>query len=224
MNQAGVIELLEYTDLFGGLSEKSKKMLAEIAISKSFTKGETIFSEDDKAFSVYLLGSGSVELSKSTASSRKIVIRIIQPGEIFGEVILFEKDKYPATAIALRTSTLFILPKQQFTSLLDSATFRQDFIGLLMAKQRYLTQRLIDFQAHDVDERLFLFIKEHFGKRNKIQPGMSKKDMAAAIGTIPETFSRLLLRLKKEDLLHWEEKEIVITAKFWDIFEPVDLS
>jgi CRP/FNR family transcriptional regulator len=218
MDQAAIIRLLDQTELFGGLSEKSKEMLAGIAIPKTVSRGQTIFSQGDTSSSIYLLGTGSVEASVANPN-RKVVIRVVQPGEIFGEVTLFEQDRYPATTAALRKSMLFILPKKQFHSLLENSTFRNDFIVFLMAKQRYLINRLAFLQSHEVDTRFFLFLKEHYGRKNLIKPGMSKKDMAAAIGTIPETLSRLLLRLKQQKMLSWESKEIVVAEKFWKTFE-----
>lgn len=213
-----IIKLLEFTDLFGGLSDKSKKMIAEIAIPKEIDKGHVLFHEGEKGFAIYLLARGGVELSKATAG-REVVIRVVQPGELFAEVILFEKDKYPVTARVLKKGIVLVLPKQQFHSLLGNETFRDDFIVLLMAKQRYLTERLKFLVSHDVDERFFLFLKQHFGTKERIVPGISKKDLASAIGTVPETLSRMLLRLKESGLASWEGKEIVIQEGFWKSFD-----
>jgi len=214
-----MLKMLDFTEFFGGLSTKSKELLAEIAIPKTLDKGQVLFSEGDKGFALYILGSGSVQLSKSGSEDKEVVVKIVQPGEVFAEVILFEKDRYPVTATALKTCAVFILPKQQFYCLLDNHQFRNDFIVLLMHKQRYLTERLMQFQSHDVDRRFFLFLKSHYGIKDRIHPGLSKKDFAAAIGTTPETLSRLLLRLKQDNLLQWEGKEIVISKEFWSSFK-----
>lgn len=211
-----MLRMLDFTEMFGGLSEKSKKMLSEIAIPKNISKGNVLFNEGDKGFALYILGTGSIQLTKAGPEDKEIVVKIIKPGEVFGEVVLFEKDHYPVTAVALKNSTVFILPKQQFYCLLDNHDFRNDFIVFLMHKQRYLTERLMLIQAHDVDKRFIGFLKSQYGKKEKINPGMSKKEMAAAIGTTPETLSRLLLRLKQEGLLQWEGKEIIVRKDYWD--------
>lgn len=216
--QPDMLKMLDYTEIFGGLSEKSKSMLSEIAIPKTLQKGNILFHEGDRGFALYILGSGSIQLSKSGPEDKEVVVKIIQPGEVFAEVVLFEKDCYPVTAIALKMSNVFILPKKQFHGLLDNPDFRNDFIVLLMHKQRYLTERLMQVQSHEVDQRFYLFLKNHFGTKNRIVPGISKKDMAAAIGTTPETLSRLLFRLKQLGLLQWEGKEINIDQKYWEHF------
>lgn len=213
-----MLRMLDFTEMFGGLSEKSKIVLSEIAIPKTLQKGEFLFHEGDTGFALYVLGSGSVQLSKAGPEDKEVVVKIVQPGEVFGEVILFEKDRYPVSAVALKMSNIFILPKKQFISLLDNPDFRNDFITLLMHKQRYLTERLMQVQSHEVDQRFFLFLKNHFGEKTRIVPGISKKDMAAAIGTTPETLSRLLFHLKQQNLLRWEGAEITVSKNYWVLF------
>jgi len=213
-----MLRMLDFTEMFGGLSEESKIVLSKIAIPKTIQKGEILFNEADTGFALYVLGSGSVQLSKAETEDKEVVVKIVQPGEVFGEVILFEKDSYPVTAVALKMSNIFILPKKQFISLLDNSDFRNDFIRFLMHKQRYLTERLMQVQSYEVDQRFFLFLKKHFGEKTKIVPGISKKEMAAAIDTTPETLSRLLFRLKQQDLLRWEGAEITVSKNYWDLF------
>lgn len=214
--QPDMLRMLDYTEMFGGLSEKSKHALSEIAIPKTLQKGNILFHEGEKGYALYLLGSGSIQLTKAATQDKEIVVKIIQPGEVFAEVILFERDNYPVTATALKLSNVFILPKIQFNCLLNIADFRNDFITFLMHKQRYLTERLMQIQSHEVDQRLYLFLKNQFGEKLTIVPGITKKEMAAAIGTTPETLSRLLSQLKQQGLLQWKGKEIITSKSYWE--------
>jgi CRP/FNR family transcriptional regulator, dissimilatory nitrate respiration regulator len=213
-----LLKLLNFTEFFGGLSEKSKQMLSEIAIAKELKRGDILFHEGDKGFALYLLGTGSIQLTKVTAQGKDVVIKVVRPGEVFGEVILFEQDDYPVTAVTVKKGVVFILPKHQFHCLLERESFRNDFFVFLMKKQRYLAERIRYLLSHEVDERFFMFLREHYGEKEVIVPGISKKDMAAAIGTIPETFSRLLLRLKTESIAQWEGGEIRLKEGFWSEF------
>ena len=214
-----LLKLLASTDLFGGLSESSKKLLADIALPKELEKGAYLFHEGHKGYALYLLGRGSIQLTKAGPDARTVVVKTVQPGELFGEVILFEQDRYPVTAAAAKKSIVYLLPKHQFHCLLDHQRFRLEFLGLLMAKQRYLTERIRDLQSLDVEKRFFHYLREHFGDREHIVPGIAKKELAAAIGAAPETFSRLLLRLKKKGAATWEGDRITLAHGFWDRFE-----
>jgi CRP/FNR family transcriptional regulator len=144
-----------------------------------------------------------------------VVIRALKPGEIFGEVVLFEQYQYPVGAMALEPGLVLRLTRLQVDCLMLNEGFRRDFIAMLMRKQRYLAERILYLSTRDVEERFFDFLEEQYGRHERYRMALSKKDVAAAIGTIPETFSRLLLRLKEEGLGSWEGNRLVLAPGFW---------
>ena len=70
------------------------------------------------------------------------------------------------------------------------------------------------FNAYDVEERFFIFLNDHFGLEPVIGVDLSKAEMAEAIGTIPETMSRVLGRLKINDLVQWDKNEIRLNVDY----------
>jgi len=208
--------LLGGADFFQGISERSIASLAEICIPKTVEKRALLFLEGQEGHSMYILAEGAVQLYKSTPEGRQVVIKTIRPGEIFGEVILFERSAYPVSAVALRSSTLLRIPRVQVDCLLASDSFRRDFIGMLMRKQRYLTERILFLTTNEVEERFFLFLEEQYGRREQYTITLSKRDFAAAIGTIPETFSRLLLRLREQGTIRWQGHTLSLSPGFWE--------
>ncbi len=211
--------ILKQFGYFKGISDSSRRKLAEICLAKTVEKKESLFTEGEKGYAVYCCIHGRIQLHKNTPDGREIVIKVIKPGEIFGEVILFESGIYPVTAVALTRSQVFIMPKHQFHCLLEQHDFRNDFIAVIMRKQRYLANQIKYLTSHDVEDRLLLFLRENYGEQARIKPAVSKKDVAAAIGTTPETLSRVLLRMKKEGLLQWEKKIIAVSEKAWQSIE-----
>lgn len=208
-------KLLLISDFFKDISSRNRAAVAAICIPKSTQKGEVLFTEGQKGHSVFLLASGNVQLSKFTPDGREAVIKILKPGEIFGEVILFEKENYPVNATSLREGLVYLLPRRQFSCLLEEEGFRNDFVAMLMRKQRYLAEQILYLTAFDVEERFYRFLRDHYGEKDEYHILLSKKDVAAAIGTIPETFSRLLLRLKKDAGLRWEGDILEFKKGFW---------
>lgn len=207
--------ILQQFGYFKDISDKSLTYLSEICLSKTYEKRDIIFREGESGYALFFCINGRVQLHKTTSDGREAVIKVIKPGELFGEVILFERNSYPATALALSRSQVFLMSKHQFLCLLEREDFRNDFIATLMRKQRYLADQIKYLTTHDVELRLFLFLKENFGEQEAIVPAMTKKDMAAAISTTPETFSRVLNRLKREGILSWEEQRIHLNPQVW---------
>ena len=207
----GTEEILSRTGFFEKLSSHSIRALSEICIPKHLVKKEILFFENDAGNNVFVLVTGSIQVYKTDKEGKEVVIKILQPGELFGEVVLFDLQRYPASAMALKDSFVYAMPKNRFLQLLrENSEFCTDFFATLMKKLSYLANLVRYITTHDTEERLFLFLYEHYGKKEVIHPTISKKDLAAAISTTPETLSRILAKLKKEKKLLWEEGEIRI--------------
>lgn len=212
------IQLIRSAKFFGGLSEAACGKLAALSYRKTVKKRDILFMEESKGSAVYLLVSGDIQLVKTNLDGKETVIKTVKQGELFAEVILFEKPRYPVTAIARTEAEVIELPRAGFLKLLDESEFRNDFMAMLMAKQRYLAARIQQLTSMDVKGRFVEFLREHYGEKETITPGLSKKDIASAIGATPETFSRLLQKLEKRGDFKWDGKTIRTEPEFWDMF------
>ncbi|MCX7983526.1 MAG: Crp/Fnr family transcriptional regulator [Bacteroidetes bacterium] len=202
--------VLLQSELFHSLKQEHRRRIAAICIPKRLKKQEILFREGDKGYAVYLCSWGAVQLFKSSPSGEDVVIKVVKPGELFGEVVLFETNRYPVSAVALESSEVFVLPKYQFECLLEDVQFRKDFITHLMKKLRYLTEQLYRVSTLTPEQRFLEFLRERYGNKTEIRVSFSKKDMASIIGITPEAFSRMLQRLKVEGILEWKGTKIIM--------------
>ncbi len=207
--------IIEASSSFSQLSTASKLQLAGICIPKVLGRREMLFSEGDEGSAMYLLAQGTIQLFRTSEDGREVVIRLMKPGEMFAEAVLFERDDYPVSAMALVPSEVFLLPTRQFHCLLEQAAFRREFIGNLLAKQRYLADRVYRLSALDVESRFFSFLRDHWGELEEYEVDISKRDVAAAIDALPETLSRMLLKLRDDGTLAWEGSRLTLRAGFW---------
>ena len=207
--------LIDNTTFFKGLGGEHRDELADIASTEKLKKREYLFHEGEKGSDMFLLVDGNLQLHKNTENGREVVIRVIKPGDVFAEVVLFEKERYPVSARAVTPAEVVVFPKAGIHHLLAQEGFRNDFIALLMAKQRYLTERIQELTTKDVEHRFFTFLRAQYGEKELIHTPLSKKDIAAAIGTTPESLSRLILRLTDDQIIDWKGKEIRILANPW---------
>ncbi len=208
-------EVMASTAFFKELKPSSRTELAAISSIRTLPRKEILFHEGSRGFACYLLIRGRIQLYKTTEDGKETVIRVLKPGEVFAEVILFEKECYPVTAVAVEDSEVMALPRADIRRLLDEENFRHDFIAMLLQKQRYLTEQIQRLTALDVESRFFLFLRDQYGERETIAVPHSKKDVAAAISATPESLSRLILRLKKQKRLEWKGHTIQLAPGFW---------
>ena len=103
------------------------------------------------------------------------------------------------TAVPSENKTRGNQTKRLFSKLLHDERFRNDFISMLMKKQRYLINKIRDITTLDVEERFIRFLEEQYGRKQEYRILIPKKNIALAIGTTSETFSRILAGWKKKE-------------------------
>ena len=208
-------ELLDTSDFFRSMPPAARRTVASICVPRVLKKREVLFIEGERGHGMYLQAQGVVQLSKSSPDGKEVVIKLVRPGEVFAEVILYERDTFPVSACALTPAQVFLLPRKQFDYLLGEERFRRDFIGVLLSKQRYLAEQIFRLSALDVEQRFFQFLRDQYGEREEYAIDISKRDVAAAIDALPETLSRLLLKLRDQGSIAWDGERLALPQGFW---------
>jgi len=211
-----VYKTLDNFRFFDGISKSGKTMLAGRCVLVERPKQTVLFREGDSGDAMFFLARGRIALHKHSQEGAETVIEVLKPGDAFAEVILFERRFYPVTAVALTDIMIFSLQRRDLLALLGEEAFRNDFIAMLLGKQRYLVNRIHQLTNRDVEQRLQLFLLEQYGKNERISVEINKKQLAAAIGATPETLSRLLQDLGRRKLLTWKRGIIETTPSFWE--------
>jgi CRP/FNR family transcriptional regulator len=211
-NDMALRELLTQIDLFQGLSSANAAELSAVSLRRKILKNQILFVEGQKGRSIFILETGVVQLYKSSPAGREVLIRAVKPGEIFAEILLFERDTYPVTARVAQSGTLYAIPKLSIHYLLDQRDFRNAFIGGILKRYRHLTDRILYLSAYDSEQRFKLYLKDLYGEKSGTFHALPKKSAAEAISISPETLSRLLLKYKKH--IRWAKGKIEIARGF----------
>jgi CRP-like cAMP-binding protein len=209
-------KVLKQYDLFNKLNQTALDRLSSNAYIRRFQPKVIIFNEGFGGDYFYLLLNGSIRIYKTSYEGKESTIKIIRPGEIFAEGILFYNNKYPVSAVAAESSELLALHRDSFWEMIEDTESRRTFIASIFEKLRFLTDQIHFLTTSDVEDRFFRFLISTYGKKYRYDISLPKKDIASAIGTIPETFSRLLLRLTKTGTLAWKKNTLIIREGFWE--------
>ena len=212
-------KILRDVYLFSGVPEADMEALADLAVSKDFPRQATIFWEGREAQGFYLLSRGYVKLVKSSPDGKEYIIRLVGPGETFAEAAVFSDASYPATAMALEDCQTLFFPKAPFLRhLAASPTLARNMLATLSGLMLHLTRQLEDLSLKEVSARLANYLLERCQERHgRIEKGLAfelpttKTHLAAYLGTIGETLSRTLSRLKSQGVIEVEKGRITIT-------------
>jgi CRP-like cAMP-binding protein len=211
------IDHLTKLPLFKGLPTGNLEALANILVEQSPKQGEIIFSEGTEATGFYTVISGRVKVFKVSQDGKEQIIHIFGPGEIFGEVPMFEGKSFPAHAETIGKSRLFFFPKKRFIELIKSDPFlAMNMVAALSQRLKNLTRLIEELSLKEVPGRLaayLLYLSDKAGGDTVIKLDIPKKILASLLGTIPETLSRIFYKMNNQGLIKMKGRTITILDK-----------
>jgi CRP/FNR family transcriptional regulator, dissimilatory nitrate respiration regulator len=207
LKQAAIVNSLHNCRLFAGLSQPDLEDIAAVTLVKALDKGGYLFHEGDPAQGFYVVQRGAVNIHRVNAAGKEQVIHVFRAGESFAEATLATTAGYPAEARALEPTQVLLVQKAGMLELLK----RQPELGLRMLGSvgghlRALVSQLEDLTLKDVETRLANWLVKRCSDPAgeapvKIELTMTKRVLAAELGTISETFSRTLAKFREQKLL-----------------------
>lgn len=209
----GQDQLIRKTLLFSGLSSEDLRKLAEISIAKPYKKNHLIFSEGDEAEGFYIVISGSVKLFKLSPDGREQILRLVLPGETFAEAAIFSGRKYPAFAQAATDCHLIFFPKERFLGVMsENPHLCLNMLATLSELLRRLNALVEELSLKEVSARLAKYLLDLSIKQasEELKLDLSKRQLASKLGTVSETLSRTLGKLKTRRIVEVKGKRVLI--------------
>ncbi len=209
---------LRSCQLFTGLSPEDFQNIAGFVAVKSLAKGEYLFREGDPSHGFYIVQKGAINVHRVNASGKEQIIHVFRAGESFAEATLASDKGYPGDARAVSASTVLLVQKTGFLALLRR---RPDLalrmLGSMSAHLRVLVGQLDDLTLKDIETRLANWLVKHCPNPASNQPArielsLTKRMLAAELGTVSETFSRTLAKFREQKLIKVEGKTIIVLS------------
>jgi CRP-like cAMP-binding protein/CheY-like chemotaxis protein len=171
---------------------------------------QDVYLEGDEPTRVYFVKTGRVKAVKSTAGGKELITGYYGPGEFFGYLPLLQHTTHHDSAVATEDTELVYIPKDDFTQLLlrDPAVGQQ-FIGLLAGRVSEREAQLLAMAYNSIRRRVadtLLHLHEQAGPEGVILH--SREDLAAMVGTAPESLIRTLSEFRADGLLELTPKSI----------------
>ena len=189
--------LLEKCMLFSQLPPKALEQLAKAATVRRFNDRQVIFDSGRKADGFYSVLNGQVEVFRSSENGREQILHLIDEGEIFGEVPLFEGGCFPASARARGNADVIFISGEKFIDIaFANPEILMEMLAVLSRRLRKFVDLIDDLSLKDVSARLEQYLTNIAAKDGTAVLDCSKAELANRLGTIPETISRALNRLR----------------------------
>ena len=199
--------------LFSAMTVEELRQLMRQSAIRSYKRGEVLFLEGSPYAGMYVVLSGRVKVFKTNSDGKEQIIHLLGPREPFADVPLFTGGPYPATAQALEDTRVLFIGRQAFLDLLHgNPEVCLRMLGAFAKRMREMVKLIEALSLKEVTARL----ARHLLDESKTIPNatfhltISKTNLAALLGTIPETLSRSLRQLEDEGLLSVQAKQIII--------------
>jgi CRP-like cAMP-binding protein len=210
----GIVDQIAAIPLFEGLPGEQLKALAGICLLRSCRKGQMIFADGDEGIGFYIVQSGRVRIFKlSPESGKEQILHIFGPGESFGEAAVFAGQGFPAFAEAQTTSVLLFFPRREFVALIrQDPSLAMNMLAVLSRRLQKFTRLIDDLSLKETPARLAAHLLYLGGGRpaDEISLEIPKGQIAALLGTIPETLSRIMSRMGRQGLIRSRGNQIAI--------------
>jgi len=212
------VELLKQCPLFAGLREEDLKRIRGIALLKQVGKREVLFSDGEQANGFYVILSGKVKLYKISPEGKEQILHMVSAPDAFAEAALFHEGSYPAFAEALVDSQLLFFPKRDFIHLIERNP--QLSINMIVSLSHFLRKfasLIEELSLKEVSSRVAKYLIDlslksaKDGKNLKeVDLDLSKTQLASKLGTISETLSRTLSKMKAKGVIDVNKNKILI--------------
>ncbi len=223
LKRIGLTSSLRGCRVFAGLPMNDLERIAEIASVKSLEKDEYLFREGELSYGFYLVQTGNINLHRVSSVGKEQIIHIFGGGETLAEGTLATDAGYPADARAIEPSQVLLIQKEGFLDLLkQQPELGLRILGGMALHVHMLMRQLEDMTLKDVETRLANWLLRRCpdaetDKAFTIELRMTKRVLAAELGTVSETLSRTLGKFRDQHLVHVNGKRITVLS-------PVKLS
>jgi len=211
-------DALKHCPLFAGLGTEELNKVRAIAILKQFRKKEILFSDGEEAKGFYVVLSGKVKVFKVSPEGKEQILHVVTTPDAFAEAALFLEGPYPAFAEALTDCQLFFFPKGSFIHLIEKNP--RLGINMIITLSQYLKRFAMlieELSLKEVSSRiakylLDLSVKSSRGGKSghEVELDLSKTQLALKLGTISETLSRTLAKMKARRMIDVRKNRILI--------------
>ena len=174
----------------------------------SYGKNQKIFSQGERADSVFYIQEGKVKVCVTSEQGKEAVVALHGNGDFLGEGCLTGQPLRLATAVAMTQCVIMRLDKAAIVRVLhDEPKFSEMFMSYILARNARVEEDLVDQLFNSSEKRLarVLLLMAHFGKEGKPEPiiAVSQETLAEMIGTTRSRVSTFMNKFRKLGFINY---------------------
>jgi CRP-like cAMP-binding protein len=216
--EVAIAHTLESCLLLKGLPSDVVKEIVGFTVVKSVAKNEFLFHQGDDSQGFYVVQKGIICIHRMNAAGKEQVIHNFRPGESFAEGSLATSLGYPADARAMEATQVLLVKKDDFVAMIGKRPeLAMRMLSSMAMHLRDLVGQIDDLMLKNVEGRLVMWLLKRCPDSESEEPAsfeltITKRGLAAEIGTVSETLSRTMAKLREDGLIDVVGKNITVTC------------
>ncbi len=217
-SSADTIELLHRVPVFSTLVDDDLRRVAEVAVPRRFEAGEMVFREGDESDTCYIVRSGHARAVREHSDGRSITLATFGPGDIFGELAMFDNESRSATVDTLEeTEVVAILGPDMRRLLRQHSDIAVKLISALGRRLRETNERLARQSFQTVQSRvasslmkLVAAARAEGAGDGEVLINTTQADLAQLAGSSRESASRFLAVLERAGIITQGRGKLIV--------------
>jgi len=212
------LDVVRRAPLFAALDDEAAAALIDTMSPSHLERGDVLFHEGDQGDRLYVIGEGKIKLGRSSSDGRENLVAILGPGEMFGELSLFDPGPRTMTATAVAETQLLGLGNDSLTGLLTGRPeVAKALLAALAQRLRRTNEHLADLVFTDVPGRVakaLLDLAERFGRPVEegvmVSHDLTQEELAQLVGASRETVNKALADFAGRGWLKLEARAVLL--------------
>ncbi|MEQ8842998.1 MAG: Crp/Fnr family transcriptional regulator [Acidimicrobiales bacterium] len=205
---------LRATLLFSEVGEAQLTTIAAAAEERALRRGDVLFTEGEEPDQIYIVTSGRIAIANKSIDGRESVVALMESGDLFGEMPLFDGLGRSAEARALEPSSVLAIPYGPVRALYENEPAELWNVVKLLAKRlRSMDETLADSVFLDVTGRTAKRLLELAGDSDEFILPITQEELAGMVGASRERVNKAIASFVKLGWLDQSDRRYVITNR-----------
>lgn len=205
-------------DLFEGLAASAIDDILASSTARRFPAEATVFEQGSAATHFFVLLHGRLRVTQVTAEGQQVVVRMVNPGDVFGIAKALGRSDYPGTSVAVKDSIVLAWQMSMWDQFMtEHPTMAVNAMKTMGGRLQEAQTRMRELATEAVERRVahtVLRLANQAGKREvdgvRIDFPLSKQDIAEMTGTTLHTVSRILTAWEAEGLVEGGRQKLLV--------------
>ena len=209
---------LENFNLFESIDQSNMEKLNNITSMQEIKKSQPIYFAQDPSNSIFFLKKGRVKLTRTSPDGKEMIVALINPGDVFGEMSILDDTERTDYAITMDECLICAISKNDFREFSEkNPSLNLKLTKLIGFRMRKYSERIEGLIFKDAQQRVISFLLSLANEQGKkigdeifVKPFLTHQDIASLTACSRQTVNSILTSLREDSIIDFDRRKLII--------------